>query len=106
MVEILKRIIEELPKLVSDAVFEGANIVLYTKDKDFFLNNSGTITGRLFVDGNICGNNSFTLTGAVIATGTFEMNNNLTIITDPDMAVGGSPTSFSPGMVSFMEASW
>src|SRR3989344_5450956 len=36
MVEILKSIIEELPKLVSDAVFEGANIVLYTDNKEFF----------------------------------------------------------------------
>lgn len=28
---------------ISDAVFEGANIVLYTKDKEFFLDNDGLI---------------------------------------------------------------
>ncbi|MBI2631824.1 beta-CASP ribonuclease aCPSF1 [Candidatus Pacearchaeota archaeon] len=36
MVDILKNIKEELPKVISDASFEGANIVLYTDDKDFF----------------------------------------------------------------------
>ncbi|MEM4271695.1 MAG: beta-CASP ribonuclease aCPSF1 [Candidatus Pacearchaeota archaeon] len=34
--DILKSIKEELPKVITDAVFEGANIVLYTEDKDFF----------------------------------------------------------------------
>ena len=33
---ILKTIKEELPKVISDAAFEGANIVLYTDDKEFF----------------------------------------------------------------------
>lgn len=36
MADILKSIKEELPKVISDATFEGANIVLYTDDKDFF----------------------------------------------------------------------
>ncbi len=38
MPDILKSIKEELPKVISDASFEGANIVLYTNDKDFFKN--------------------------------------------------------------------
>src|SRR3989344_318670 len=36
MVDILKSIKEDLPDVISDAAFEGANIVLYTDDKDFF----------------------------------------------------------------------
>jgi uncharacterized protein len=36
MTDILKSIKEELPNIVSDAIFEGANIVLYTTDKEFF----------------------------------------------------------------------
>jgi len=36
MADILKSIKEELPKVISDAAFEGANIVLYTEDKEFF----------------------------------------------------------------------
>jgi len=36
MAEILKSIIDELPRVISDASFEGANIVLYTNDKEFF----------------------------------------------------------------------
>ncbi|MDO8564129.1 MAG: beta-CASP ribonuclease aCPSF1 [Nanoarchaeota archaeon] len=36
MADILKSIKEDLPKVVSDASFEGANIVLYTADKEFF----------------------------------------------------------------------
>lgn len=36
MADILKSIKEELPKLISDAAFEGANIVLYTDNKEFF----------------------------------------------------------------------
>src|SRR3989338_2058921 len=44
MVEIIKEILRNLPaNRISDAVFEGANIVLYTKDKDFFLDNNGLI---------------------------------------------------------------
>ncbi len=38
MGDILKSIKEELPSIISDATFEGANIVLYTKDKEFFRN--------------------------------------------------------------------
>lgn len=38
MVDILKNIKEDLPKVISDAEFEGANIVLYTEDKEFFKN--------------------------------------------------------------------
>ncbi len=37
MADILKNILNELPKTISNAVFEGANIVLYTEDRDFFL---------------------------------------------------------------------
>nr|MBC8495108.1 beta-CASP ribonuclease aCPSF1 [archaeon] len=44
MTDILKEILKDLPDgKISDASFEGANIVLYTKDKDFFLSNSGMI---------------------------------------------------------------
>jgi KH/beta-lactamase-domain protein len=41
---ILKEIIAMMPyDSISDAGFEGANIVLYTKDKEFFLNDEGKI---------------------------------------------------------------
>ncbi|PIZ51339.1 beta-CASP ribonuclease aCPSF1 [Candidatus Woesearchaeota archaeon CG_4_10_14_0_2_um_filter_33_13] len=44
MADILKEIIKTLPEgKISDAAFEAANIVLYTKDKDYFLDNKGTI---------------------------------------------------------------
>ncbi|MBI2144179.1 beta-CASP ribonuclease aCPSF1 [Candidatus Woesearchaeota archaeon] len=44
MVNIIKEILKNLPEeKVSEACFEGANIVLYTKDKEFFLNNEGII---------------------------------------------------------------
>ncbi len=44
MAEIIKEILKFLPAdKISDAAFEGANIVLYTKDKDFFINNEGLI---------------------------------------------------------------
>ncbi len=36
MTDILKSITSELPKVISDAGFEGANIVLYTDDREFF----------------------------------------------------------------------
>src|SRR3989338_3651862 len=36
MADILKSIKEELPRVIADANFEGANIVLYTEDKEFF----------------------------------------------------------------------
>lgn len=36
MADILKSIKDELPKSISDVNFEGANIVLYTEDKEFF----------------------------------------------------------------------
>lgn len=38
MTDILKLIKEELPKVITDAVFEAANIVLYTNDKEFMRN--------------------------------------------------------------------
>jgi len=42
--EILKEISKQIPgDKISDAGFEGANIVLYTKDKEFFLDNKGVI---------------------------------------------------------------
>src|SRR3989344_6951884 len=37
MTDILKSILSELPKKIPNAVFEGANIVLYTDDREFFL---------------------------------------------------------------------
>jgi uncharacterized protein len=44
MADILKEIIKTLPAgKVSDAAFEAANIVLYTKDKEYFFDNKGTI---------------------------------------------------------------
>ena len=44
MVDILKEVIKVLPEgKISDAAFEGANIVLYTKDKNYFFDNEGTI---------------------------------------------------------------
>lgn len=43
MTDILKRITEELPKVISDAAFEGANIVLYTDDKEFFKNGESQV---------------------------------------------------------------
>ncbi|MBD3248863.1 beta-CASP ribonuclease aCPSF1 [Candidatus Woesearchaeota archaeon] len=44
MADIIKEILKEMPAgKISDASFEGANIVLYTKDADFFLDNRGII---------------------------------------------------------------
>ena len=41
---IIKEILKNLPSdKISEANFEGANIVLYTKDEGFFLNNNGLI---------------------------------------------------------------
>jgi uncharacterized protein len=44
MVNIIDEVLKHLPRnKISDACFEGANIVLYTKDTDFFKNNNGMI---------------------------------------------------------------
>lgn len=43
MADILKDVQKELPKVISSASFEGANIVLYTEDMDFFIDNKGLI---------------------------------------------------------------
>lgn len=44
MTDIIKEILKELPEdKISEACFEAANIVLYTKEKSFFLNNEGSI---------------------------------------------------------------
>lgn len=44
MADILKTILNELPtKVIDSANFEGANIVIYTKDRDFFLTGSEKI---------------------------------------------------------------
>ena len=43
MVDILKSIKAELPKVINDVAFEGANIVLYTSDKDFFKNGESQV---------------------------------------------------------------
>ncbi len=44
MADILNEILKQIPKgKISDSVFEGANIVLYTKNKDFLFNSNGLI---------------------------------------------------------------
>jgi len=44
MGDILKSVVKELPKnAVSNANFEGANIVLYTEDKEFFISGEDQI---------------------------------------------------------------
>ena len=43
MGDILKSIKDELPIVITDAEFEGANIILYTEDKDFFKNGEAKI---------------------------------------------------------------
>ncbi|MBI2573720.1 beta-CASP ribonuclease aCPSF1 [Candidatus Woesearchaeota archaeon] len=44
MADILKEVIKVLPEgTIADAAFEGANIVLYTKNKEYFRDNEGTI---------------------------------------------------------------
>jgi uncharacterized protein len=43
MADILKTIKEELPSKITDAIFEGANIVLYTDDKEFFKEGEGKV---------------------------------------------------------------
>ncbi len=44
MADIIKEILKDLPPdKISEASYEGANIVLYTKDKEFFLHNNGLI---------------------------------------------------------------
>ena len=44
MSDIINEILKFIPKdKVNEASFEGANIVLYTKDKEFFLDNNGLI---------------------------------------------------------------
>ncbi|MBU0980076.1 MAG: beta-CASP ribonuclease aCPSF1 [Nanoarchaeota archaeon] len=44
MADILKEVMKFLPKdSISEAGFEGANIVLYTKDREFFMDNNGLI---------------------------------------------------------------
>ncbi len=44
MSDILKEVIKILPEgKISEATFEGANIVLYTKEKEYFFDNGGTI---------------------------------------------------------------
>ncbi|MBI3032572.1 beta-CASP ribonuclease aCPSF1 [Candidatus Woesearchaeota archaeon] len=42
--KIIKEILKNLPEnKISDVAFEGANIVVYTKDKEYLANNEGTI---------------------------------------------------------------
>jgi len=43
MPDILRDVQKELPKVIKSASFEGANIVLYTNDMDFFRDNGGKI---------------------------------------------------------------
>ncbi len=43
-IPIIKEILSQLPEgKIDEALFEGANIVLYTKDRDFFINETGLI---------------------------------------------------------------
>ena len=44
-IKIIDEVMNSLPSYaeISEAVFEGSNIVLYTKNKDFFLDNKGAI---------------------------------------------------------------
>ena len=42
--DIIKEILKDIPQgKISDAVFEGANIVLYTKDEEFAKNDNGLV---------------------------------------------------------------
>jgi predicted metal-dependent RNase len=43
MADILKNITDRLPGLVKEASFEGANIVLYTENQNFFLDDQGKV---------------------------------------------------------------
>jgi len=44
MADIIKEILKLVPEnKISEAGYEGANIVLYTKDREFFLDNKGAI---------------------------------------------------------------
>ncbi len=45
MADILKEVLKNIPEQaqISDSCFEGANIVLYTKSREFFLDNNGVI---------------------------------------------------------------
>ncbi len=44
MPDIIKEVLKLIPHgKITDACFEGANIVLYTKDKEFFMDNGGVI---------------------------------------------------------------
>ncbi len=43
MADIINSILKELPDVIGNASFEGANIVLYTKDKEFFLDSEEKI---------------------------------------------------------------
>ncbi|MEK6898489.1 MAG: beta-CASP ribonuclease aCPSF1 [Nanoarchaeota archaeon] len=43
MPDLLKSILDELPKVITEAIFEAANIVLYTDDKTFFKTGEGKI---------------------------------------------------------------
>jgi len=45
MADILKNIKDQIPSKISDAIFEGANIVLYTNDKEFFKSADAQIRG-------------------------------------------------------------
>ena len=46
MANIIDEILKQIPdsdKNISDSVFEGANIILYTKNKDFYFSSNGLI---------------------------------------------------------------
>jgi len=45
MADILKSIKEDLPSVITDATFEGANIVLYTDNREFFKNSETQVKG-------------------------------------------------------------
>ncbi len=47
MADILTEILDKIPKNIeiSSCAFEGANIIIYTKNKEFFLDNKGVVKG-------------------------------------------------------------
>ena len=52
MPNIITEILKQIPdsdKKISDSVFEGANIILYTKDKEFLMDNNELIRGIVSV---------------------------------------------------------
>ncbi|HLD11138.1 MAG TPA: beta-CASP ribonuclease aCPSF1 [Candidatus Nanoarchaeia archaeon] len=96
MVKILDEVIKQLPSniKISEACFEGANIVLYTKSEDFFLDNQGVIKGivdnikkrvELRIDPSMC--MDLELAKGVIEKLVSKDAGNISIIFDPQRSV-------------------